>query len=341
MPRTRDLVRNNGIAAGANQTYKDNIVGHVLRLSAKPDAHLLGWEVERASQWSKNTEAQFRTWADSIECDAGRTMTLLGLTTQAMGAVFHNGEAVAIPVWQPLPNRQWATRLMVVEADRLSTPPGREGQANMRGGIEVDRFGAPIAYWIRRRHPGDRYELWAHGPDDWERIPAFTTWGRRRVIHLHDKERTGQSRGKPALTAIVKQFALAGRYGTAELESAVSSAMIAAVIESGLPPESVAEVLGVGDGNIDSANTTWQQQTAGLKSGGAFLSLPLGAKLNGFPPMRPNTAFEPFMSTVLKLMAAGLNMPYELLLKDFTQTNYSSARAALLEAWLKSTFSRV
>ena len=333
VPRTRDLVRNNGIAAGANQTYKDNIVGHVLRLSAKPDAHLLGWEVERASQWSKNTEAQFRTWADSIECDAGRTMTLLGLTTQAMGAVFHNGEAVAIPVWQPLPNRQWATRLMVVEADRLSTPPGREGQANMRGGIEVDRFGAPIAYWIRRRHPGDRYELWAHGPDDWERIPAFTPWGRRRVIHLHDKERTGQSRGKPALTAIVKQFALAGRYGTAELESAVSSAMIAAVIESGLPPESVAEVLGVNDGNIDSANTTWQQQTAGLKSGGAFLSLPLGAKLNGFPPMRPNTAFEPFMSTVLKHMAAGLNMPYELLLKDFTQTNYSSARAALLEAW--------
>jgi lambda family phage portal protein len=39
------------------------------------------------------------------------------------------------------------------------------------------------------------------------------------------------------------------------------------------------------------------------------------------------------MSTVLKHMAAGLNMPYELLLKDFTQTNYSSARAALLEAW--------
>ncbi len=333
VPRSRDLVRNNGIAAGANQTYKDNIVGHVLRLASKPDARLLGWEAERAAEWARHKEAQFRSWAETTECDAGKTMNLLGLTTQAMGATFQNGDAVAIPIWQPLPNKRWSTRLMMVEADRLSTPPGREGQENMRDGVELDDFGAPIAYWIRRRHPGDRYQLWAHGPDAWERIPAFTPWGRRRVIHLHDKERTGQSRGKPALTSIVKQFVLAGRYGTAELESAVSSAMIAAVIESGLPPESVAEVLGVNEGSAETANQTWQQQTAGLKSGGAFLTLPLGARLNGFPPMRPNSAFEAFMATVLKHMAAGLNMPYELLLKDFTQTNYSSARAALLEAW--------
>jgi hypothetical protein len=33
------------------------------------------------------------------------------------------------------------------------------------------------------------------------------------------------------------------------------------------------------------------------------------------------------------MIAAGLNIPYELLLKDFSKTNYSSARAALLEAW--------
>ena len=32
--RSRDLSRNNGIAAGAGQTFKDNIVGSVLRLVA-------------------------------------------------------------------------------------------------------------------------------------------------------------------------------------------------------------------------------------------------------------------------------------------------------------------
>ena len=39
------------------------------------------------------------------------------------------------------------------------------------------------------------------------------------------------------------------------------------------------------------------------------------------------------MESALRHIAAGLNLPYELLLKDFSKTNYSSARAALLEAW--------
>jgi len=36
---------------------------------------------------------------------------------------------------------------------------------------------------------------------------------------------------------------------------------------------------------------------------------------------------------MVRYLSTGLNIPYELLLKDFSQTNYSSARAALLEAW--------
>jgi capsid protein len=36
---------------------------------------------------------------------------------------------------------------------------------------------------------------------------------------------------------------------------------------------------------------------------------------------------------MLRSIGAGLNMPYELVFRDFSKTNYSSARAALLEAW--------
>jgi len=41
--RSWDLERNNGYRAGANQTYKDNMVGHQLRLNANPDGLPLGW----------------------------------------------------------------------------------------------------------------------------------------------------------------------------------------------------------------------------------------------------------------------------------------------------------
>ncbi len=335
VPRSRDLVRNNGLAAGAIQTLKDNIVGSVLRLSAKPDVALLGLEKEQAAAWIKNTEAQFRTWAETTECDAGRTMSLLGMTTQALGSALFNGEALAIPQWLPHNGRRWSTRLMLVEADRLATPPGMEMRDDIRGGIEVDKYGAPVAYWIQKTHPGDKYGMaFMPSPDQWERIPAFTAWGRRRVIHLHDKERTGQSRGKPILTAVMREFRMAGHYETTELQAAVANSLIAAFIESDMDQESVSELFSSGeDGNRE---TYWRQQNKEYQTtlkGGAVIPLPVGAKLSGFQPGRPNAAFEGFMHSVLRHTAAGLNMPYELLTKDFSQTNYSSARAALLEAW--------
>jgi lambda family phage portal protein len=67
--------------------------------------------------------------------------------------------------------------------------------------------------------------------------------------------------------------------------------------------------------------------------GGLFFNMPLGTKLSSFNPSRPNVAFEHFVRFMVRYLATGLNVPYELLLKDFSQTNYSSARAALLEAW--------
>jgi lambda family phage portal protein len=42
--------------------------------------------------------------------------------------------------------------------------------------------------------------------------------------------------------------------------------------------------------------------------------------------------FGKVMETGLRILGANCGLPYELLLKDFSKTNYSSARAALLEA---------
>ena len=88
----------------------------------------------------------------------------------------------------------------MIESDRLQTPPYLEGMARIRRGVEFDRDGAPLAYHFQAAHPGDA--LYLRGDEvqvlqRWERVPAFTPWGRRRVIHLHAKERTGQTRGPP------------------------------------------------------------------------------------------------------------------------------------------------
>ncbi len=336
VPRARDLARNNGIASGAIQTLQDNIIGSVLRLSAQPDYRALGKPKEWASDWARTTEAAFRSWADTKECDAGRSMTLIGLTTQALRGAFINGDAIAIPYWVPRKGSKWGTRLQVIEADRLETPPGRQDDANMRGGIEIDKHGAPVAYWIRKTHPGDFYGLLASlsRNGDFTRIPAFTPWGRPRVIHLHDKERSGQSRGKPLMAAVMREFRMAGHYSTTELQAAIANSLIAAFLESDMDQDSASRLFSSGkDGDpANYWNSAVGEYRASLK-GGAIIPLPAGAKVSSHDPGRPNTAFDGFMSSVLRHIATGLNLPYELLLKDFSKTNYSSARAALMEAW--------
>ena len=335
--RSRDLGRNNGLMAGANQTLRDNIVGAVLKLSAMPDYRLLGWTRERAREWGNITEAKFRSWSETPECDAGRTLNLLGQTLQALGGAMANGDAVALPLWLPRAGARWNTRLLLVESDRLSTPVGLEHRENLRAGIEMDHYGAPVAYHILKRHPGDAFGallgmMSGASALEWDRVPAFTPWGRRRVIHLHDKERTGQSRGRPIVSAVMREFHMAGKYASNELQASVANSLVAAFLESDLDPESSAALFG--DAPRDAWNTSLKQaRNIREMKGAAVIPLPAGAKLSSFTPNRPNQAFEAFMLASLRHIAAGMNLPYELLLKDFSKSNYSSARAALLEAW--------
>jgi lambda family phage portal protein len=328
--RSRDLIRNNGVAQGAMQTITDNVVGVGLRLVATPDYVQLGWTREQAADWARNVESLWRSWADTTDCDAGRSLTFAGLTTQVYRGSLTNGEGLALPLWLPQAGCKFSTRLQVIESDRLCNPNDRLDNLAMRGGIEVDSYGAPQSYWIRTTHPGDVLNMGAV-PGKWEQIPARTSWGRLRVIHLHDKERAGQSRGKPLLTPVMAAFKQLDRYQNAELDAAVLNALIAAIIETPATMEDLSQLLG----GPDQVAAFWKDnatQRMKLESGTMVPLLP-GEKLSSFNSGRPVAGFEAFVNAMLRYIAAGLNIPYELLLKDFSKTNYSSARAALMEAW--------
>ena len=78
-----------------------------------------------------------------------------------------------------------------------------------------------------------------------------------------------------------------------------------------------------------NAKKDWQVKL----EGGSIIPIFPGDKVAPFTPSRPNSAYGAFVENLLRHIGTGLNIPYELLLKDFSKTNYSSARSALLEAW--------
>nr|WP_244427592.1 phage portal protein [Bartonella queenslandensis] len=324
--RSRDLVRNHGVASGAFQTLTDNVVGTGLRLAAQPDYRTLGRDKTWADIWARQVEALWRSWADTTDCDAAKSLTFAGLTAQIYRSSMLNGEALALPLW--LKDRPFATALQLIEPDRLSNPEDRPDTQSLRGGIEIDIYGAPKAYWIRKHHPADVFSS-ASAEQDWQRVPVETAFGRRRVLHLHTHERIAQRRGKPLLTSIMPLFKMLDHYERSELQAAVVNAMIAAFVETPLDSEAIGEMFG---GSVDeylAARNEWKVRL----QGGAIIPVFPGDKISPFTPSRPNSGYGQFVENILRHIGAGLNIPFELLMKDFSKTNYSSARAALMEAW--------
>ena len=336
--RIQDITRNNGFAAGAMQTQVDSVIGTNWRLSARPNWRALGIEFKASLEWATLVEAKWRSYADDIGCwiDVGRRQRFGGqLRTQFM-AWFLTGEHLAVSRWLPDrvgPGRaRYATTFQLIDPDRLSSPYGEVESPVLRQGLHIHPYtGEPLGYHIRDAHPND----WPNALQSWTwtYVPRETAWGRPMVLHGFEVDRDGQVRGKPKMASIVEALRLQDVYERAEAAGTILNAMYAATLETDfgtMDPDLARETFGA---DPETQKTAFPQVDMTLR-GVRVPHLPPGTKLKFNAPTRPAAAqFSQFEATVLRRVAAGLGMSYEQVSRDYSQTNYSSARASLLEAW--------
>lgn len=332
--RARDLVRNDGWAAGAVQKEVDSVLGSNFRPMAKPDWKALGLDEVWATEFADAADALWRSYADDprMLADAARQLPLPQLFGLAYRHYMVDGDAVGAIVWKE--DRPTRTTLRVVDPDLLSNPMGRQDEVFLRAGVEVDEDGAATGYWFRRGHERDP---WA-GTQAlvWDYWPRETEWGRPMALHFFDKHRDGQSRGASRLSPIVETLRMEQRYAMVEIQAAVINAILGTFIESPFDNESVVDMLSGGSAEFASYNDfrrTFHEERQ-LSLGGARIPhLFPGEKIATVAAARPAAQFAEFESAVLRKIAAGLGQTYEQLAADWSKTNYSSARAALIELW--------
>lgn len=306
--RSRELVRDNEHASNAVRIVQNNVVGTGIGLQAQVV------NARGKLQDSTNTaiENAWATWSDRKSCHTAGLLGFADIERLVVGQLVEAGEVLVRKIKRPFGGSKIPFALEVIEADRLMDQyqSARAPNGNsIRMGVEVDEWGRPVAYWLHPNHPGD-YQFASFQPSRFIRVPA------EEIIHLYIIDRVPQTRGVPWFHAVLKRIHDMGGTVEAEIVAARASANIVGFVKS---PEPAA-----GD-EVQNAQRIIDSEP------GTFKQLLPGEDFVGFNPSRPNSQLEPFIRFLLRSVAAGIGVSYESLSRDYSQSNYSSSRLALLD----------
>ena len=343
--RVRDVSRNDAYVAAGAQIHKDSIVGAAYLLNSKPAHRVLGLDEVWAEEFQQEVEEQFTLYAESPRnwIDAQRINSFTDQIRLGVGVFCATGEVLASVEWLRDGGRPFNTAVQMIELDRLSNPYGQADDKYLRRGVQKNDFGAPVGYWIQVAHPTDFTVQ-----DDtyrWKYVPATKPWGRAQIIHIFEQQRPEQTRGISQMVAALKEIRITKKFRDITLANAVLNATYAASIESELPSQAVFEALGAGgrSGNMGEAiaeyGTSYLGAVSKFAGGGKGLFLDgvkiphffPGTKLQLRPAGTPGGVGTDFEKSLLRYIAANLGVSYEQLSKDYSETNYSAARAGVNE----------
>lgn len=321
--RSRDLIRNDGIASGAIDTVITNIIGSGIQMQSRIDKDVLAVNEEIADKLQKQIEKIWERWVPYA--DASHRLTFYGMEELSERQRFINGESIIVPlrIINSKKKRPYSLALQTIESDRLATPSDSMSNKNIRAGVEVGEYGEPVVYYIRKNHPGDfLYDRrYSNSNENFIKYPALNDQGDPNIFHLYHVKRSGQTRGEPFFSPVLNMFKDRVDYMEAEIVAARVAACFAIFIKKTNSYEvSLARSKPEGNKRVEELSPAMIEY------------LNENEEIQPFNPNRPGGTFGIFIERVLRDISAGLNIPYEILAKDFSRSNYSNTRAALLEA---------
>lgn len=306
----RDLVRNNAWARRSLRVIANNTVGWGIQPKA------IGNGADKISE-------MWRRWAATKECDAEGRLTFYGLQALAVRTVAEAGEVLVRRRRRyPADGLTIPLQLQVLEPDFLDIQ--RDGVSGVAGGpivqgVEFDKIGRRVAYWLYDRHPGStRLAFGGFGTNAFnafvsKRVPA------EDVIHVYHTERPGQVRGVSWLAAAILNLKDFDEYEDASLMKQKIAACFAAFVT-----------------DVDGSGATLGEQSTDdpmveTLEPGMVSRLPPGRNVTFATP--PPAGEDGFSTRTLRRIAAALGVTYEDMTGDYSQVNFSSARMARLAHW--------
>ena len=307
--RSRQLLRDNPYVQAARRAIVTNVIGRGIRMQSRVPMVRGGGRLDKPT--NDRIEAWWRRLCRKEHIHVAGKLSLPRLLWQSMAAVPESGEVFIRLVPEEFGGSGTPLGLEILEADLCDETHtvGPDADKNeWRMGVQVNRWGRPIAYRFRTRHPGDVSGAVGYS---FANVPA------EQIIHLFIPERPGQTRGAPWFSSSIKRMHHIAGWEEGEVvgKRARSSLM-------GFITNKEGEV--TGDDVLDGERVTNFEP-------GVFKHLAPGEEVSVPQLGNADTQYEAFLRPMLRSLAAGSGVPYPTVSADYSQANYSSSRLERLE----------
>ncbi len=328
--RSRQLVRDSDWARGAVRLVRNQVIGQGVRLQAQVRKQRGGRLDDRVN---RVIEEAWADWCRRDSCDVAGLLSFAGIEHMIATAIAESGEVFVRLVRQPFGRSVVPLGLQVFEADQCDEEfngPLLAAGNEWRMGVEVDRYGRPQRYAFHSRHPGDSSFHVKRGAD-----AKHLLLDAKDVVHLFSQDglRPGQTRGVPMMASALNTLHHLQGFQEAHLVRKRAASALMGFIQS---PE----------GELDPGGEIYENERVTSFSPGSFHYLSPGEQIS-VPDFDDDADFEPFVRQMLRSMASGFGVSFELLSSDYSQSNYSSSRLSRLsdkdtwqafQTYLRETF---
>tara|TARA_R100001443_G_scaffold79868_1_gene86928 strand:- start:74 stop:1477 length:1404 start_codon:yes stop_codon:yes gene_type:complete len=306
--RARDLEQNSDYVAKWLMLTENNTVGEQgIKLQAKVKTS----KNKLDTRTNRLIEREFGKWQRSENCTIDGRLDWLEVQKLIIRSCARDGEVLIRLV------KQDGLKLAIYDADfldnDLNRPPGDNSNQIIQG-IEVNRAGRPLAYYLLKSNPNDMPTLFGKPTTrEYERVSA------ENILHIFKTDRPNQVRGASWMASVMVHLMMLLRYEKAELLAAEFSAK-----KIGYYRTPTGDWL---EKDEDATDYGLPESINGL----GMVELPEGVEMDLLDPNHPVSAFSDFVRGVLMGIATGLGVTYHALSGDLTQVNFSSIRAGTIE----------
>lgn len=282
---------NNGILEGVVETYVTDVVGEngpALQVTSSNTTY--AERLERVwTEWSKKPEVTGR-------------MQLPELLSLWIRNKWTCGEYLAVEETRDKPLLGVSYILNSIHPQRLDTPAREMSNRNVVMGVERDRKGKPVRYYIQ-----DDNDLGGYTGRTLKAIPYDAGF----VIHQFDTKEDGQARGIPLAACTLQPIGDLRELDDSVLVAARAAADMSVYIFSRHPALTPAE--NIPDVTMD-------------REPGTETTLPPGWEAQMVQPQQPSTQYVPYREEKQREWGRPVGMPLMMVRLDSSKHNYSSAR---------------